>query len=84
MTSIEPVQFGWDLPPAPTGVVLILKGELRVINTDSYNKKEKVLVPIPTPQRGVMRVHPDLIGIQQWTTVTNRKSKEKARDLLAI
>jgi len=25
-----------------------------------------------------MWVHPDLVGSQQWTTITNRKSKEKA------
>jgi len=37
MTVTSPIQFGWDLPPVPTGVVPIPKGELRVINTDPHN-----------------------------------------------
>ena len=82
MTVTAPLQFGRDLPPAPTGVVPIPKAELRVINTDLYNKKEKGLVPIPTPQGGIMWVHPDLIETQQWTIVTKRKSKGYVEHLL--
>ena len=37
MTATSPLQFDWDLPPAPTGVVPIPRGKLRVINTDSHN-----------------------------------------------
>jgi len=32
-----------------------------------------------TPQREIMWVHPDLVESKQWTTVTNRKSKSKAK-----
>ena len=45
----------------PAGVVRILKGELRVINTDSHHQQEKGLVLVPTPQGGIMWVHPDLV-----------------------
>ena len=79
MIATPPIQFGWDLPPAPSEVVPILKGELRVINTDPHNQKEKRLVRIPTPQGETMWVYPDIIESQQWMTVTNRKSKGKAK-----
>jgi len=36
-------------------------------------------MPIPTPQGEIMWVHPDLVEGQQWTTVTNRKSKGKVK-----
>ena len=76
MTSF--LQFGKQ-PPAPSGVVPILKGELRMINTDPHHQQEKGRVPVPTPQGKIMWVHPDLLEGQQWTTVTNRKSKGKAK-----
>ena len=44
MTSL---QFGRNFPSVPAGVVLISKGELKVINTDLYHK-EKGFVPVPT------------------------------------
>jgi len=50
-----------------------------VINVDPRNKKEKVLIPVPTPRGETMWVHPDIVENQQWTTVTNRKSKGKAK-----
>ena len=50
-----------------------------MINTDPHHQQEKGLVPIPTPQGGIMWVYPDLVEGQQWTTVTNRKSKGKAK-----
>ena len=37
MTTSSPIQFGWNLLLASTGVVPIPKGELRVINTDPHN-----------------------------------------------
>jgi len=37
MTASSLIQFGWNLPLAPTGVVPIPKGELEVINTDPQN-----------------------------------------------
>ena len=77
--TTTPLQFGQDLPPVPTGVVPIPKGELRVINTDPTTKKEKGLVPILTSQGGVMWVHPNLIEDQQQTIVTNKKSKGKEK-----
>jgi len=40
MTSL---QLGKELLSVPSGVVPIPKGELRVINTDPHNKKEKAL-----------------------------------------
>ena len=61
------------------GVVPILKGELRVLNTDPHHQREKGLVPIPTPQGEIMWVHPDLVEGQQWTTVTNRKFMGEAK-----
>ena len=50
-----------------------------MINTDSHNQKEKGLVPVLTPREETMWVHPDIVESQQWTTVTNRKSKGKAK-----
>ena len=76
VTSV--LQFGKQ-PPTPAGVVPIPRGELRVVNTDPHQQQEKGLVPVPTPQGEIMWVHPDLVDGQQWTTVTNRKSKGKAK-----
>ena len=76
MTSF--LQFGKQ-PPKPAGVVPILKGELRVINTDLHHQQEKGLVPVPTRQGEIIWVHPNHIESQQWTTVSSRKSKGKAR-----
>ena len=45
MTATSPIQFGQNLPLAPTGVVPIPKGELRVINTDPLTRRRKVLSP---------------------------------------
>ena len=61
------------------GVVPIPKGELKVTNTDNHNKKEKGIVPVPTPRGEIIWVHPDIIESQQWTTVTHRKSNGKAK-----
>ena len=44
-----------------------------------HHQQEKGFVPIPTPQGEIMWVHHDLVDGQQWTTVTNRKSKGKAK-----
>jgi len=81
MTSSVPLQFSKDLPLVPTRVVPIPKRELRVINSNPHNKKEKGLISVPTSQGKIMWVHPDLIESQQWTTVTNRKSKGKRNAL---
>ena len=78
MTTSSPIQFGWNLPLAPTGVVPIPKGELTMINTDPHNQKKKDLILVPTPREKTMWVHPDIVQSQQWTIVTNRKSKGKA------
>jgi len=51
-------------PPAPAEVVPILKGELKMINTDQHHQQEKGLVRIPTPQ-GELWVHLDLVDGQQ-------------------
>ena len=79
MTNTVPLQFSMDLPLAPIEVVLIPKRELRVINTNPHNQKEKGLVPVPTSQGETMWVHPGIVKSQQWTTVTNMKSKRKSR-----
>ena len=50
-----------------------------MINVDPHHQQEKGLVPVPTPQGEVMWVHPDLMDGQQWTTVTSRRSKGKAK-----
>jgi len=50
-----------------------------VINIDSYNKKEKGPIPIPAPRGEIMWVYPDIIESQQWTAVTNKKCKGKAK-----
>ena len=36
-------------------------------------------MPVPTPRGEIMWVHPDLVDEQEWTTVTNRKFKGKAK-----
>ena len=79
MTTTSPIQFGRDLSLAPTGVVSIPKKELKVINTDPHNQKEKCLISVPTSRGETMWVHLDIVKSQQWTTVTNRKSKGKAK-----
>jgi len=79
MTATSPIQFGRNLPLAPTGVVPIPKEELRVINSDPHNQREKGLIPIPTPQGETMWVHPDIVESQQWTTVTSSNSRGKAK-----
>ena len=76
MTSF--LQFGVQ-PPTPVGVVPIPKGELKVVNIDPHHQRKKGLVPIPTHQGEIMWVHSDLVEGQQWTTVTNRKSRGKAK-----
>ena len=50
-----------------------------MINTDPHHQQKKGLVPIPTPQGEIMCVHPEFVDGQQWTTVTNKKSKGKAK-----
>ena len=50
-----------------------------MINIDPHHQQEKGLVPVPTPQGEVMWVHPDLVDGQQWTTVTSKRSKGKAK-----
>jgi len=60
-------------------VVPIPKGELRVINADPHNQREKGLISVPTPQGEIMWVHSDIVKRQQWTTVTSRKSRDKAK-----
>ena len=84
MTTIAPLHFGRHLPLAPIGVVPIPKEELRVINTNPCNKKEKGLVSVSTPQREIMWVHPNLIETQQWMTITNRKAKKRLEHLLVM
>jgi len=79
MTATSPIKFGRNLPLAPTGVVPISKGKLRVINHDPHNQREKDLIPVLTPLEGTMWVHLDIVKSQQWMTVTNRKSKGKAK-----
>jgi len=61
MTTTSQIQFGRKLPLAPTGVVLILKGKLRVINTDPHNLREKGFISIITPQGETMWVYPDIV-----------------------
>jgi len=79
MTATSPLQFGRDLSLVTTGVFSIQKGELRDINIDLYNQKEKCLVPIHTPRGETMWVRSSIVKSQQWTTVTNKKSKDKAK-----
>ena len=50
-----------------------------MINMDPHHQQEKGLIPILTPQGKVMWVHLDLVDSQQWTTVTSRTSKGKAK-----
>jgi len=62
MTSL---QFGKELPSVPTRVIPIQKGELRVINIDPHNKKEKGLVPFSTSRGEIVWVRPDIVESQQ-------------------
>ena len=80
MTAMSPIQFERNIPLAPTRVIPILKGKLRVSNTDPHNQREKDLIPVPTSLGETMWVHPDIVKSQQWMTVTSRKSKGKARN----
>ena len=63
----------------PAGVIPIPEEKLRLLNIDPHHQQEKGLMPVPTPQGEIMWVHSDLIEGQQWTTVTNRKSKGKTK-----
>jgi len=76
MTSF--LQFGVQ-SPIPARVVPIPKGKLRILNIDTHYQQEKGLVPVSTPQGEIMWVHPNLVESKQWITVTNRKSKGKAK-----
>jgi len=53
-TNLTSLQFGKELPSVPAGLFPIPKGELRVINIDPHNKKEKGLVLVPTPRGKIM------------------------------
>ena len=64
MTSMTTLQIGKKLPSVLAGMVSIPKGELRVINTDPYNKKDKGLVLVHTPREEIIWVHPDIIKSQ--------------------
>ena len=66
-------------PSMPAGVIPILKGKLRVVNIDPHRQHAKGLVHISTPQGEIMLDHPDLVEGKQWTTVTPRKSRGKAK-----
>jgi len=77
MIATSPIQFGQNLLLAPNGVVSISKEDLRVINTDPHNQREKGLIPVPTHQGEMMWVHPDIIESKQWTTIASRKSRGK-------
>jgi len=73
MTATTTIQFDQGLPPALTKVVPISKGELRVINTYPHNKKEKGLVPVPTPQGGICGFTPI-----SWRTNNGRLSQTRS------
>ena len=51
---------------------------------NSHHQQEKGLVPVPTPQREIIWVHPDLVEGQQWTTLTNMKFRAKQKPRLAM
>ena len=82
MTATSPIQFGQNLPLVPTIVVPISKGRTK---SDQYwslqpeRERPHGLIPVPTPRGETMWVHPDIVQSQQWTTVTNRKSKGMAK-----
>jgi len=65
MTATSPIQFGWDLQLVSIRVVPILKGQLRVVNTNPHNQKEKCLISVPTPRGETMWVYPDIVESQQ-------------------
>ena len=76
---MTPLQFSKELPSVPAEVVPLSRGELRVINIDPHNKKEKGFVPVPTTRGEIMWVHLNIIESQQWTTVIHKKSKGKVK-----
>ena len=78
MANMTSFQFEKELPSVPAGVVTIPEKELRVINTNPHNKKED-LIPVPAPRGEIMWAHSDIIESQQWTTITRKKSKGKAK-----
>jgi len=76
MTSSVPLQFGKDIPLAPTGVILIPKGKQRVINVDPRNKEG--LVPVPTPQEKIMWV--TLISSKANSGLLSPKGSPKVKE----
>lgn len=63
---------------------LIPKTEAQIINIDPRQCQKIGLVPVPTPDGGIMWVHPYLVkGDDQWTTMSLKKPKVKAKPKLA-
>ena len=58
--ATSPFQFGQDFPSAPTRVIFMSRGELKVIIADPHNQKEKGLVPVLTFRGEIMWVHADI------------------------
>lgn len=72
------MQFGQSLPLS-TMVNPIPVADLRIINTDPH-QCQKGLVPVSTPNGGIMWVYPDIVKDDgQWTTVSPNKSKGKGK-----
>ena len=63
MTAISPIQFSRNLLLAPIRVVPIPKGELRVINTDPQNQKDKGLISVLISREETMWVHLNIVNI---------------------
>ena len=59
--NMTPLQFGRDLLSVPGRVVPIPKRKLKVVNINLHSKEEKGLIPVPTPCREIIWVHPNII-----------------------
>ena len=73
------LQFGRNFPSVPAEVVLISKGELKVINTDPYHKKEKGFVLVLAPRENIMWVYPDIIKTSNGLVSPTKHPKAKQR-----
>lgn len=71
------MEFGRGLPKVsvPSGLVPIPQSEMRVINQDPHNQRDKGLVPYHSPTGQVWWLHPDLLEDMCQETLTKNKPR---------
>jgi len=68
----------------PGRVVPIPKRKLKVVNIDLHSKEEKGLIPVPTPCREIIWVHPNIIQRSNRLLWSERSPKAKQKHLIAM